>query len=137
MHFKNRERGQGLVEFALVLPIFLILVLGIVDFGWALKSYITITNAAREGARYGVTCHTNAQIQAQVVDYSSGLNPALTASNVTFPTANPCASGTGTPGAEVKVKVTYDYNFITPLGSFVTALGGGLTLSSTTSMRLE
>ena len=51
------ERGQSLVEFALVLPIFLVLVLGIIDFGLGLKSWITITNAAREGARYAaVTC---------------------------------------------------------------------------------
>ena len=47
------ERGQSLVEFALVLvPLFLIL-LGIIQFGFIFNSYVTITNAAREGARTG------------------------------------------------------------------------------------
>src|SRR5437773_2711004 len=48
----RKESGQGLVEFALVLPLFLFLVLATVDFGWALRAYIVETNAAREGARY-------------------------------------------------------------------------------------
>src|SRR6185295_12941172 len=49
---KRRERGQGLVEFALILPIFLTLILATVDFGWALRAYVVEANATREGARY-------------------------------------------------------------------------------------
>lgn len=48
--FKN-EKAQSTVEFALVLPLLLILLLGIVEFGWFLNAKITITSAAREGAR--------------------------------------------------------------------------------------
>src|SRR5215471_11532014 len=46
------SKGQSLVEFALILPLFLFLVLAAVDFGWGLRAYIVETNAAREGARY-------------------------------------------------------------------------------------
>ena len=62
-HFQKRvslkklfqsEHGQALVEFALVLPIFLILLCGIIDFGWLYYNQITLNNAAREGARYAV-----------------------------------------------------------------------------------
>lgn len=51
---KQKEDGQALVEFALVLPILLILLCGIVDFGWIYYNQITLNNAAREGARYAV-----------------------------------------------------------------------------------
>jgi len=52
-HRRTGTRGQGLVEFALVLmPLFMIL-LGIIQFGFVFNSYITISNAAREGARVG------------------------------------------------------------------------------------
>jgi len=46
------EKGQSAVEFALVLPLLLVLLLGIIEFGWFLNAKITITGAAREGARY-------------------------------------------------------------------------------------
>ena len=50
---KDGERGQSLAECALLVPIFLILVFAIVDFGMGFHAYITITNSAREGARFG------------------------------------------------------------------------------------
>ncbi len=50
----DRGRGQALVEFALVVPLFLLLVAGMIDFGMGLSSSITVTNAAREGARLGI-----------------------------------------------------------------------------------
>lgn len=51
---KAKERGQGLVEFALILPVFLLLVWGIVEFGRLLVMYTEVSNAAREAVRYGV-----------------------------------------------------------------------------------
>lgn len=45
------EKGQSLVEFALVLPILLLFLLGIIEFGWLLNAQISLTSAAREGAR--------------------------------------------------------------------------------------
>ena len=52
--FFRIEKGQALVEFALVLPLLLALLCGIVDFGWLYYNQITLNNAAREGARYAV-----------------------------------------------------------------------------------
>jgi Flp pilus assembly protein TadG len=48
------RRGQSLVEFGLILPIFLLMVFGIVDFGRAVFAYSTLNNAAREAARVAV-----------------------------------------------------------------------------------
>lgn len=48
---RKSERGQSLVEFALVLPIILLLSLGVLEYGWMLNTKITVTAATREGAR--------------------------------------------------------------------------------------
>ena len=50
---RRRERGQSLVETAIVVPILLLLVAAVVDFGRIFDAYIVLTNAVREGARYG------------------------------------------------------------------------------------
>ena len=52
--FLRADKGQAMVEFALVLPLLLALLCGIVDFGWLYYNQITLNNAAREGARYAV-----------------------------------------------------------------------------------
>lgn len=49
--FKKNERGVALIEFTIIAPILILLVLGIVEFGWMFNGWITITGAAREGAR--------------------------------------------------------------------------------------
>ena len=135
------ERGQALLEFAFVVPIFLVLLLGIVDFSWALRSWITVTNSAREGARLGAVGATCDDIQQRVVDTSAGL---LTLANVPPP-----VNCQGDPGTNVEVTVSYEYSWITPLvpmvdtmlrlGGIVPAdpLPGTLTMTSKTDMRLE
>lgn len=54
LKLKRSEKGQALVEFALILPILLGLILGMIEFGWILNGKLTLTNAAREGARAAV-----------------------------------------------------------------------------------
>jgi len=58
----KKEKGQSMVETALVLPILLVVVIGIIDFGWLFFNKLTIANCAREGARYAsaVYCDPNA-----------------------------------------------------------------------------
>jgi len=128
------------VEFAFVVPIFLVLVLGIVDFSWALRSWITVTNSAREGARAGAVGATCEDIQQRAVDTSAGL---LTTDDVDPQNCQ------GDPGTNVEVTVTYEYSWITPLVPMVDTmlrLGGivpadplpdTLTMTSKTDMRLE
>jgi Flp pilus assembly protein TadG len=129
------QRGQSMLEFALVLPIFLILVLSIVDFGWALKAWIAVTNSAREGARLGAVSAGCDAIKNRTVSTSAGL---LTTSDVEV-TVTPQDLGDckGNSGDEVTVKVTYDYNYITPLGNFVGGLTGPIHMAVSSSMRIE
>ncbi len=61
---KRRESGQAMVEFAMVLPFFLLLVMGILDFGWLFYNYISVENSARNAARiacveYTETCYND------------------------------------------------------------------------------
>ncbi len=137
-------KGQSLVEFAIVLPILLLLVLGIVDFGLGFKSYVVLTNATREGARYAVVGNpagswsncsgaASGTIIGRVCDTAEGLD--LESVSVTYPTGQ-------NPGASVVVAAQYRYNLITPLSGIMTLFSGGsfpgyFDLSSSSDMRLE
>ncbi len=132
------EKGQALVEFALLVPIFLILLFAIVDFGMGFHSWITVTNSAREGARLGAVSGTTLQIETRVRDTATLINEDT---NMTVTVTNAADNG-GDPGESVVVQVDYDYDLITPLASLVAFLSGDtigrtLALSSRAEMRLE
>jgi Flp pilus assembly protein TadG len=134
----SRQRGQSLVEFALVIPLFLVLVFGIIDFGLGLKSWITITNAAREGARFAaITCSTATNddgVIATTEEAAADLSDDVTVTVTNCP---------GDATESVTVAVEYDYELITPLGGMLSVLGGGvglpasIGLSSSSDMRVE
>jgi len=135
---KDGEKGQALAEFALLVPIFMLLLFAIVDFGMGFYSWITVTNAAREGARLGAVLATEQQIEDRVFQTSDLPNEAT---NMTVTVTNAADTG-GQPGESVVVKVDYDYDLITPMAGLVQMLSGSvlgptLTLSSTAEMRLE
>ena len=71
---QKKERGQAMVEFVLVVPIFLVLIFGIVDFGLGIHAWLTITNASREGARMGSVSASAAEIESRVRATSSSLD---------------------------------------------------------------
>ena len=115
---KARDRGATAVEFALVLPLLLLLVCGIIDFGRALNAEIILTQAAREGARLGALGYSNTAIQTR----TQGAAPGLGVINVAI--AASCAAGAG-PTADAQVNVSYSFSFITPIGAIAGLLGGG------------
>jgi Flp pilus assembly protein TadG len=130
----KREGGQSLVEFALVLPIFLLVLFAIVDFGMAFHAWITVTNSAREGARLGAVRADSTDIEQRVRDTADSLDQGDLLVTVT--------NAEGVPGESVVVDVSYGYSLMTPLAGIVSMMSGGnisdsLTLSSTADMRLE
>ncbi len=128
------ENGQALVEFALLVPIFLILMFAIVDFGMGFYSLITVTNSAREGARFGAVQADTDDIIQRVKDTADLINEDA---KMTVTVTNAADNG-GDPGESVVVKVDYEYDLITPLASLIGGIiGPTLTLSSTAEMRLE
>jgi Flp pilus assembly protein TadG len=137
--FRRREDGQSLLEFALIVPIFLLIVMATIDFAWGLRAYITITNSAREGARLAVTLGPNDPDTPSVVqDYVAERSSDLVASGdvtVSYPDG---------PASENPVSVTaeYDYQYITPVGGLLSLISGGslsdaLHMSSTSTMKVE
>ena len=76
---RKNQRGAAAVEFGLVLPVLLMILLGIIDYGWVFFSQLQMTNAVREGARRGVVQDTPAA--ATGVSYTTALN-YLTAAGV-------------------------------------------------------
>ena len=108
---KPRERGQSLVETAIIFPLLLLLLAAVVDFGRAFDAYIVLTNAAREGARWGSVKPelTVDEVKQFVVDdvQGSGTNIAqldgFTADNVTV-------EGQEAGSTVVKVTVTYPFD---------------------------
>jgi Flp pilus assembly protein TadG len=127
---RGRQLGQSLAEFAIVVPIFLIVVFGVVDFSLGLKAWLTVTNASREGARVLVLGQTCSQVTTQAQNVASSLHPQVT---VTI-TPSTC---TGVSGDAMSVKVSYTYTSVTPLGHLAQLLTGPITMSSTSTMRHE
>jgi Flp pilus assembly protein TadG len=111
--FHPPQRGQSLVEFALIIPIFLLLAVMIFDLGRAVYYYSAIHNAAREGARYGVVHPDDIPgMEAKAVKYAAGLG--LTTANVTAGPGTPENVG-GFPNPTVSVTVNYCFIPVTPL----------------------
>ncbi len=131
----KKEGGQSLVEFALVLPIFLLVLFAIVDFGMAFHAWITVTNSAREGARLGAVRASEDDIRLRVLDTTGMLDQTELTVSVT--------NAEGNPGESVVVDVSYKYSLLSPLAGIVDAISlgsidiGNFTLSSTADMRLE
>lgn len=102
------SRGQSLAELAILLPVWLLLVIGMMDLGRAFHAYISIQNAAREGARYGALFpgDTNGILQhARREVLPSGINLAGVEVN--------CPNGECTPGNPISVTVRLNFQLIT------------------------
>lgn len=127
--FYKRQEGQTAVEFALVTPVIVVMLLGIIQVGITFHDYIQLTDAARAGARKAVvsrfTGQTTAQLQQNVRDAAGNLNQSKLQVTISEPTG-------ATAGGNVVVTAQYPYS-INLLG-WVVASGN---LNSSMTDRLE
>ena len=131
---KKREDGQAMVEFALILPIFLLILCGIIDFGWLFYNQLSLNNACREGARYAVVnTADDASTQAiknhienttTTVFANDGVDIKIEYSSPNDPTAG-----------DITVSMEAEISFFTPVLS--TVLGKEKTITSTVIMKVE
>ena len=130
-----RERGQETAEFAIILPVLFLLLMGVFDMGRIVFYYDVIYNAAREGARYGIV-HSNddkveadieADIETVVRDWAVALDPQV----LTVDSTIDRSAGT------VRVTVTYKFTPVTPLliGQFFDS--GTVEITGQATMRIE
>ncbi len=151
------EKGTSIVEFAIVLPLLIILIFGMFEFSVLFYDKAVITNASREGARAGIVYRSNVSVTPAVYDpfdctqignvVDTYLRQNLVGQRllVTFggPTlattscAGPGPSGEcGASGDSITVTVTYNYTFLL-LPNFLNFLSSPFTLTAVTTMRCE
>ncbi len=141
----KKNRGASAVEFAIVLPLLVLLIFGIVELSLALYDQAMITNASREGARFGIVYRspavTDAEITGTVNNYLG--RHLITLGGKRSPSGDPVTGATvivtrtgASPGGDIRVRVGYTYGFLV-LPQLTPGLGQGINLSAETVMRME
>lgn len=117
---RSSERGAVAVELALLLPVLLLLILGVIEFGRAFNAQITLTHAAREGVRVMAIEDDEAQARDAARNAATSLSPNLTSGDITIDA--PC----DTPGNQVTMTVTYELETITGIAGPFNMTGIGV-----------
>lgn len=120
------EKGQSLVEFALVVPLLLVLLFGIIDFGRVFHVYLTLDHAGREAARAASIGKDDLTVKTVAVNDASSIN--LTDDKISI---NPSPRSSGT---DVTITITYKIDFLTPI---IAQMVGPFDLKNKTVMRVE
>jgi len=133
----KEEKGQAIVEFAITLPLLLIILCGIIDFGWLFFNKLTISNYTREVTRYAITAGSGetatslrTKIQNKVNNMATMYSSEDISVQVTF--SKPTSINEG----DVTVEITGLVSSLTPVTS-VMATDGKIEVSSAVTMRME
>jgi Flp pilus assembly protein TadG len=120
MRRKSNDRGAAAVEFALVVPVLLLLVLGMIEFSRLYNEQISLTNAARSAARVMAIGNDQADAVDAAIAASVALTPPLTGGDVSF------SPGACAPGGTMTVTIDYDTALLTGwFGASMTLTGEG------------
>ncbi|HKL42546.1 MAG TPA: TadE/TadG family type IV pilus assembly protein [Clostridia bacterium] len=122
-------KGQAMVEFVLILPVFLLLLLGMADISRVISANFVLENASRSAARVGVISNSDSEIITAIENGTDSLD----ASSITY-TITP-TEGTRGSGDELTVEINYTVDILTPIVSNV--LGNTIPVSGKTIMRVE
>lgn len=134
----TRNNGSVVVEFALLLPLLLLLVFSIIEFSFALYDKAVITNASREAARAGIVLRTPKLTKAQIAAVASNYcqNNLISFAQNATPSIVVTDNGTTTFGTPLQVTVSYVYTGL-GFGQMISALAGPITMSASTTMNNE
>lgn len=131
--FQTRFRGQSAVEFALVGPLFFVMLFGVIELAHGAFVIHQVTNTAREGARWAMVRGENttpAITNADVTDYVLDVAYGLDANALSVDPAWPSGNAVGSP---VRVTITYDY---TPLIGRILGTGS-ITITRSSQMTIQ
>lgn len=120
------QKGQSLVEFALIVPLILLLLFGMFDIGRVLFSAVALEHAAREGARVASVGKTNAEVIASIRNATTGLDSNQVAVSI--------STQARTSGENIEIHLSYPVSMINPL---LRTFQHSFTISSKSVMRVE
>ena len=135
---RRREAGAEIIEFALVLPLLLFVMIGIFDFGLMFRDYGVITNAAREGARIGVLAgYSDDDVRARAASYmtTAGLTPDP--GDTYVDPIDLVVGGRTVHWVRVTVFYHHTFSFLAPIATLVGQSFGSITLRAVSTMRVE
>lgn len=141
---RRSSAGQSIAEFALVVPILLLLVFGIVEFGLIVKSWQVVTDAAREGARVAVVGLTPGQT-ADSVDATAAVRDALDRGGLNGANATVTLEALGLTGGawegadrgdQARVTINYPHDMIM-FGPLISSMTGYSTIPIRTSITMR
>ncbi|QZY28705.1 TadE/TadG family type IV pilus assembly protein [Nocardioides coralli] len=136
MRRQARDRGAAAVEFALVVPLLIMLVFGIIDFGYLINRVSVVNNAARDAARVASLNGTEAEVSATATQALNG----IPGTSVTVTCRKADGSNCGSydtdadSGGTAVVTITYVHDMITPVAAI---FADSINLSRTAEMRIE
>ncbi|AXJ08255.1 TadE/TadG family type IV pilus assembly protein [Arthrobacter sp. PM3] len=119
---KTSERGAVAVEFALLAPVLVMLLLGITEFGRAYNAQVTLSAAAREGVRVMAIGNSPTAARTAAKNAATAMKPALTDTNISISPA------TCTTGAQVTLRITYSLATMTGIAGPFAMEGKGVML---------
>lgn len=119
MKHRKAEKGQSLLEFALIVPILLIILAGVLDLGRLYYAYVAVTDAAAEGASYAAI-HPQANERAEVLQRAQEASGALVQIDPTMVQVDCPAVAAGAP---ITVTVSYSFTVATPLLNVIVPSG--------------
>ena len=125
---KRKEKGQAMVEAALVIPLFIIILVGIIDFGWIYSHQLMVNNLSRDGARYAVVHYGESNLTDKVTAHVQGAATVIDPNDLTVAVA--AASG------DIGVTVSTDLPVLTPLTDIFVP-GETILITSTTVMSID
>lgn len=123
---ESSERGAAAVEFAILLPILVMLVMGIIEFGRAYNTQISLTHAARESVRVMAISNNPTSAKQAAVNATVSLRPVLRTSDVAVTTTNPASAGACAAGANATVTITYSLSTMTGIAGPFALTGKGV-----------
>ena len=137
----SSERGAELIEMVIVLPLLLLMLFGIIDFGFMFQRYVVLTNAAMEGARVGILpgySTADARSTRRGLRVTTGRRPGgRSGRRPSIPVSLTDAGGAPWPGMQVTVTHPYTYQFIGPIASIFGSSFSTVTLTARSTMRRQ
>ena len=123
----RRDRGAAAVEMALILPVLLFVLMGLIDFGRAYNAQIQLSQAAREGARFAALGFDTNTVNTRVSAAATSLSPT-----VNWSTSTPCPAPPTNPPSNAVINVSANFQWITGIGALSRFFGPGTFPNPTT-----